>query len=68
MMDVPPQVRREQALRGARARRRLTFAQAEEIRQKHAAGTSYSKLVAEYGICKSLVSYIISRRTYALGQ
>lgn len=68
IMDTPGHVRRAHALKAARTRRRLTFAQAEELRRKRVEGASYRLLCVEYGLCKSLVSYIVNRRTYVCGE
>lgn len=68
MMDIPPNVRKEHALKGARVRRRMTLQQAEEIRAKYAQGVGYKKLCEEYHLCKSVVSYVVTGRTYVSGQ
>ncbi len=64
MMDMPPEKRKEKALKAARVRRRLTFEQAEDLRNDRKLGFSYKDLGIKYGICKSLISYIVNKKTY----
>jgi len=49
----------------AKARRRLSEDEVKIIKIRHEAGDSYKKLIADYGIAKSTLSYIINNKTYS---
>jgi len=64
MMDVPEQQRLEKAAKAAKARRKLTEAQAAQLRQDRESGMTYKQLMAKYGISKAGVSYVVNGKTY----
>lgn len=43
---------------------KINYEIAEEIRADHKSGLTYSKLIKKYGLAKSTISYIITRRTW----
>jgi hypothetical protein len=65
MLDVPAEVRLARAKKGAAVVKSFTDDQIRDIRSKAAAGFSYKKIIEEYGMSKSTLSYIINRKTYA---
>jgi hypothetical protein len=64
MMDRSEEVRRRCARKAARARRRLTNKQAQQLIEDRAAGSTYLGLVEKYGIAKSTISYIVNGHMY----
>ena len=43
---------------------RLSYEIAEEVRRRHAKGESQTALAKEFGVCRSSIQQIISRRSY----
>lgn len=64
MMDLPRQLRVDKAKHAAKKLRKLTSAQAEQLRADRRAGAPYKELMAKYGLSKSAVSYVVNEKTY----
>ena len=64
-MDKPASVRLRVARVAARKNRKLTYEEAEQLREDHRAGFSYKELREIYGITKSAISYIVNYKTYS---
>jgi hypothetical protein len=64
MLDIPISIRLKHSREGAAQRRRLSYEEAEDIRNKHKAGYTYKSLCLEYKVSKSLISYIVNNKTY----
>jgi hypothetical protein len=64
MMDIPEKERRSHAKLAARARRRLTDDQAQQLRKDKKDGMTHRELCQKYGICKSTVSDIVNYKLY----
>lgn len=52
------------AIAGGRAKRKLSDAQVDELRQRRVTGATYAELCAHFGITKCVVSYIVNGKTY----
>lgn len=64
-MDKTPETRLRQARTASAKLHSLTNEQVLNLVADRRAGASYKDLCQKYGICKSLVSYIMSGRTYS---
>jgi hypothetical protein len=64
MFDVPIKIRMHTTRKGAAKKRRFSYEEAEEIRIEHSKGMSYKKLCAKYNVGKSVISYIVNKKTY----
>jgi len=64
MQDVPAETRLKKAKKAAFARRRLSMQQANALRRDRRRGMKYSVLTEKYGVCKSIVSYIVNNKMY----
>lgn len=64
LADMLMQASRAPIATKASHRRKLTMAQANDIRSRHASGASYSKLAAEFGINVEGIKGIIDGRFY----
>ena len=64
MMDKSPEARKWLAMIGAKAQRKLSEEEVQQLRRDRDAGSLYSELMAKYGIAKSTVSYIVNKHTY----
>lgn len=64
MFDVPLNLRMHRTRKGALKTRRFSYEEAEQIRKEHNQGLSYKELSTKYKIGKSVISYIINRKTY----
>ena len=63
MLDIPKYKRNIMAISGATKNRKFTDAQIKDIRKKHKAGLSYTKLMQLYNIfSKGTISYIINNK------
>ncbi|QXN71553.1 HNH endonuclease [Rhodobacter phage RcIroh] len=67
MLDMAPDARSARNLGKPSARRKLTDAQAEKVRDRYLGGISRGEckeLADRFGVCASTISYIGNRRTY----
>ena len=62
--DVPEHVNKLRRRKAARVTRKLSDSDIDDLRSKRELGASYAQLMAEYGIAKSTVSYIVNKKTY----
>lgn len=63
-LDRPPAARQAHAMIAARARRRLSFDQVEQVRARVAAGVKQNLIASELGLSQSTVCDIVAGRTY----
>lgn len=65
MMDRPEEDRIAHAKHAAKSRRKLTDADAKNIRAMRADGATLKEICAKYRIAKSTASYVVNKKTYA---
>lgn len=66
-LDVPAAARTAHALKGARTVRKLTYEQAQALREAYSSGSVLSDLANNYCISLSAASYIVNNKTYITG-
>lgn len=63
-LDIPENIRRERAQRGAAKKRKLTLEQREELKMLRAYGWTIAQIAEKYGVCKNTINNYLANSNW----